>query len=106
MIREVQVSESLASMHGVKRPRPIILSENDDWNGPWNNPKGAYVSKCFQEIETHVNTLHIYRCILFSKLMAIIQRLEANVGNKIQVSFIRLFALCEWDLDFNFTVNY
>lgn len=42
---------------------------------------------------------------LFSKAMTIIQKLEVNVRNKIQVSFIRLFVLCEWDLEFNFTVN-
>lgn len=62
--------------------------------------------RVFKTLKPMLFTLHIYGCILFSKPKAIIQRLEANIGNKVQASFIRLFALCEWDLDFNFTVNF
>lgn len=59
----------------------------------------------FKKLKPMLITLHIYACILFSNPKTIIQRLEANIGNKVQVSCIRLFALCEWDLDFNSTVN-
>ena len=63
------------------------------------------VPKCFQGIEAPITLLYTYVCMLFNKPKAIIQRIETDIRHKIQGLFTRLFALCEWNLNFNFTVN-
>lgn len=58
-------------------------------------PKVPMSLSVFKKLKPMLITLHIYGCMSFSNPMTIIQRLEASVGNKFQVSFIRLSTLCE-----------